>query len=184
MRRLRLMFVLLALPLAGCALNGGPASYAISHKAPYQLDTGDVVRVSVYGEAELSKSYRVDDAGNVSLALVGSVQVRGKSTEVAAATIAAALSRGYIRDPSVAVEIDTYRPFYIQGGVKTAGQFAFIDGMTIRAAISSAGGFTNQAGRERAVLYRKRGDQLIKSIVNLDTPIAPGDLIVVPESLF
>ncbi len=92
-----------------------------------------MVRVSVYGEAELTKSYSVDDAGALSLPLVGPVPVRGKTTQATAKAITAALAQGYIREPSVAVEIETYRPFFIQGEVDNAGQFAYVYGMTVRA---------------------------------------------------
>ena len=121
MRWLRLFLVLMLIPLAGCALNTRPSTYLVQTKGPYALDTGDVVRVTVYGEAELTKSYKVDDGGAVSLPLVGAIHVRGLTTQMAAANITAALADGYIREPSVAVEIETYRPFFIQGAIKNAG---------------------------------------------------------------
>jgi len=181
MRWLRLFLVLLLVPLAGCALNARPATYLVEIKGPYALDTGDVVRVSVYGEPELTATYKVDDAGSISFPLVGAVRVRGLTTQMAAATITAALADGYIRDPSVAVEIDTYRPFFIQGAVKTAGQFTYVYGMTVRAAISTAGGFSETADRTRALVYRRQGNQMAKGTVDLDFPIYPGDTVVVLE---
>ena len=63
MRWLRLFLLVLLIPLAGCALNGRPATYPVATKGAYTLDTGDVVRVTVYGEAELTKSYHVNDDG-------------------------------------------------------------------------------------------------------------------------
>jgi polysaccharide export outer membrane protein len=183
MRWLRLLLIVFVLPLvvSACALNGGPATYLVETKGPYALDTGDVVRVTVYGEAELTNSYRVDDAGKLALPLIGAVPVRGKTTRMAAAEITAALAAGYIREPSVAVEIDTYRPFFIQGAVKQGGQFPYVYGMTVRAAISTAGGFSDTADRGRAIIYRRQGKEMVKGIVNLDFPIFPGDTIVVSE---
>jgi polysaccharide biosynthesis/export protein len=181
MRWLRLLLILMVIPLAACAMNGRPATYLVEVKGPYALDTGDVVRVTVYGEAELSKSYKVDDGGSLSLPLVGPVKVRGKTTQLAAASITAALAEGYIREPSVAVEIETYRPFFIQGAVKTGGQFPYVYGMTVRAAISTAGGFSDTADTTRAIVYRRQGNQMVKGAVNLDFPIYPGDTIVVSE---
>jgi polysaccharide export outer membrane protein len=181
MRWLRVLLVLLVIPLAACAVNGSSGSYLVDTKGPYTLDTGDVVRVTVYGETDLSNSYRVDDSGALSLPLVGPVQVRGRTTQAAAASITAALARGYIREPSVAVEIETYRPFYIQGSVKTGGQFPYVYGMTVRAAISTAGGFDDTADRTHAVIYRRQGNQMVKGVVTLDYPIFPGDTIVVGE---
>lgn len=174
-----LVFVLL--PLAACAMNARSATYLVEVKGPYTLDTGDIVRVSVYGEPEVTKSYRVDDAGAVSLPLVGAVPVRGLTTQMAAARISAALANGYIREPSVAVEIEQHRPFFIQGAVKNAGQFSYVYGMTVRAAVATAGGYTDTADRARAVVYRARGKQMVKGVVDLDFPIHPGDTVVVSE---
>jgi polysaccharide export outer membrane protein len=181
MRWLRLLLIFLVVPLAACAMNVRPATYFVETKGPYTLDTGDVVRVSVYGEAEMTKSYTVDDGGALSLPLVGSVKVRGKTTQLAAQAITAALAAGFIREPSVAVEIDTYRPFFIQGAVKQAGQFPYVYGMTVRAAISTAGGFADTADRGKAVLYRRQGQEMAKGAVDLDFPIFPGDTIVIGE---
>ena len=181
MRWLRLLLLLLLVPLAACAVNARPSTYLVEVKGPYALDTGDVIRVSVYGEAELTKSYAIDDAGAVSLPLIGSVPVRGRTTQQAAAAITAKLAQGFIREPSVAVEIETYRPFFIQGAVESAGQFPYVYGMTVRAAISTAGGYTDTASREDALIYRRQGNQMVKGSVNLDFPIYPGDTIVVPE---
>jgi polysaccharide export outer membrane protein len=103
------------------------------------------------------------------------------TTQMAAANIAGALANGYMRNPDVAVEIDTYRPFFIQGAVKTAGQFTYVYGMTVRAAISTAGGYTETADRSRATIYRRQGKQMVKGTVSLDFPIFPGDTIVIAE---
>jgi polysaccharide export outer membrane protein len=181
MRWLRLFFVLLLLPLAGCALNARPSTYLVEVKGPYALDTGDVVRVTVYGEPEVTKSYRVDDAGAISLPLIGTIPVRGLTTQMAAASITAALANGYIRDPSVAVEIETYRPFFIQGAVKNGGQFPYVYGMTVRAAVATAGGFGETADRTRAIVYRRQGKEMVKGAVRLDFPIYPGDTVVILE---
>ncbi len=184
MRWLQLFLILLVIPLAGCALNGRAATYLVETKGPYTLDTGDVVRVTVYGEAEMTKSYKVDDGGAIALPLVGAIQVRGRTTQMAAANITAALADGYIREPSVAVEIETYRPFFIQGAVKNAGQFSYVYGMTVRAAISTAGGYSDTADRSRAVVYRSQGEEMSKGTVDLDFPIYPGDTVVISERWF
>ncbi len=184
MRRLQLFLVLMTLSLAGCALNGGPARYAVDTKVAYPLDTDDIIRVTVYGEAELTQTYKVEDGGTVSLPLAGQVHVRGLTTQMAAASITSALSDGYIREPSVAVEIAQYRPFFIQGAINGAGQFPYVYGMTVRAAISTAGGYTDTADRSRATLYRRKGTAMVKGIVSLDFPIYPGDTIVISERWF
>jgi len=182
MRWLRsLLLTLVVASLAGCASLGTPATYLVQTKGPYLLDTGDIVRVSVYGDAEISQNYKVDDGGAIMFPLVGPVDVRGATTQMAAANIAQALANGYMRNPNVAVEIDTYRPFFIQGAVKNAGQFAYVYGMTVRAAIATAGGYSETADRSRAVIYRRQGKQMVKGTVSLDFPIYPSDTIVIGE---
>ena len=183
MRWLHVLMIALTLPLAACA-STRPATYLVETKGPYQLDTGDAVRVTVYGDAELSDTYRIDDSGAIAFPLVGPIQVRGTTTNVAAGRLAAALANGYMRNPDVAVEVAEYRPFFIQGEVKNAGQFQYVYGMTVRAAISTSGGFSDTADRNSAVVYRRQGDQMVKGTVDLDFPIYPGDTIVVLERWF
>jgi len=180
MRWLQLLFLLLVVPLGACSLNH-VSTYATQAQAPYVLDAGDVIAVSVYGDEAISKSYKVDDAGMISMPLVGPLSVRGLTTSGTAAEIARALANGYMRNPNVAVQIDTYRPFFIQGAVKTAGEFAYVPQMTVRAAISTAGGYTDTASRSGATIYRKTGSTMQKATVDLDYPIRPGDTIVIAE---
>lgn len=179
MRWLSLFIIFLLLPLSACSINSGPQTYRVQTQGPYTLDSGDVIRVAVYGDAELSAQYRVSDSGSIAFPLVGPINVRGKTTQVAAARITAALANGYMRNPNVAVEISTYRPFFIQGEVTTSGQFPYIYAMTVRGAISTAGGFTDTANRTRVVIYRPQESRMIKGTVGLDFPIRPGDTIVV-----
>ncbi len=183
MRWLPVLSVLLLLPLAACTTTR-PSTYLVETKGPYQLDTGDAVRVTVYGDAELTNTYRVDDNGAVAFPLVGPVQVRGQTTTTAASRLAGALANGYMRNPDVAVEIAEYRPFFIQGEIANSGQFPYVYGMTVRAAISTAGGFSDTADRNRVIVYRPQGGQMVKGAVDLDFPIYPGDTIVVSERWF
>jgi polysaccharide export outer membrane protein len=184
MRWLPLLTAVLMLPISACATTTRPATYLVDTKGPYQLDTGDAVRVTVYGDDELSDVYRVDDSGSIAFPLVGQVPVRGKTTAGAAASLSAALANGFMRSPNVAVEVSEYRPFFIQGEIGNSGQFPYVYGMTVRAAISTAGGFGDTADRNRAVVYRRQGHQMVKGVVDLDFPIFPGDTIVILERWF
>lgn len=183
MRWLPILALAATLSLTACATTR-PAAYLVETKGPYTLDTGDAVRVTVYGDAELTNTYRVADNGAISFPLVGSVQVRGQTTSAAATRVAAALANGYMRDPDVAMEIAEYRPFFIQGEVTSSGQFPYVFGMTARAAISTAGGFTDTADRTRVIVYRRQGNEMVRGVVDLDFPIFPGDTVVVNERWF
>jgi polysaccharide export outer membrane protein len=182
MRWLRLIVVLILVPLAACSISPRSSVETLAISGPYTIDAGDVLRVGVYGEDTLSKTYRVDGSGQISFPLAGPITLRGLTTNRAASAIAAALS-GYMRHPDVTVEVDTYRPFYIQGGVATPGQFAFVPGMTVRAAASTAGGFEGGVAPSRVTIYRTIAGQVVRDSVDLDFPIYPGDTIVVGSSV-
>ncbi|WP_404404386.1 polysaccharide biosynthesis/export family protein [Pelagibacterium halotolerans] len=176
-----LLVLLLPLLLAACAHAGGPATYLVEQTGPYRLDSGDVVRVTVYGDANLTNTYRVDDSGAIALPLVGAIPARGLTAEVVGSRITAALANGFMRNPNVAVEVAEYRPFFIQGAVASPGALPYVYGMTARAAISAAGGFTEVANRDSAVIYRRQGSDMVRGSVGLDFPILPGDTIVISE---
>ncbi len=176
---MRLLILALIIPLSACAINARPGTYLVETSGPYQLDSGDVVRVSVYGDTELSNLYRVDDDGAISFPLVGQVGLRGATVRIAAARITAALANGFMRSPQVAVEVSSYRPFFIQGEVTSSGQYPYVYAMSVRAAISTAGGFTDTANRNRVNIFRPSGSEMIKGVVDMDFPIQPGDTIVV-----
>lgn len=180
-----LVLAALALALAGCVQTPGRSdNYPVTANGPYLLDTGDVLRISVYGETSLTNSYTVGADGTISMPLIGPVRVAGLTTRAVAGKITAALANGYMRSPNVAVEVAQYRPFYIQGAVTKSGQYPYVYGMTVRAAISTAGGYTETANRGQVTIYRPQTGQMQKGKVDLDFPIAPGDTIVVPERWF
>ena len=172
--------------LSGCAVapKSGPSYVSPpieKAEASYLLDTGDILRVTVYNDAQLTNSYGIDDAGYISLPLVGRVFARGRTVSQTSSMIEFRLAEGYLKDPNVAVEVAQYRPFYIQGEVTNSGQFPFVFGMTVRAAISTAGGFTDVAAKRNVTIHRKTSTGVKKVIVGMDAEIQPGDTIVVGE---
>jgi polysaccharide export outer membrane protein len=88
----------------------------------YTLDSGDKLRVVVFGQDGLSASYSVDTGGSITMPLIGAVAARGHTPAQLQAAIAAKLRQGYVREPHVAVEVETYRPFFILGEVTLPGQ--------------------------------------------------------------
>jgi polysaccharide export outer membrane protein len=166
--------------LSGCAIHGTP-SYTIPTPAAYTLDTGDVVRVTVYGDDTLTNTYTVTDKGTISFPLVGQVVARAQTITTIEREITELLANGYMISPKVSVEITTYRPFFIDGAVTTGGQYPYVWGMTARAAVATAGGFKDFADRTRVMIYRKVGKAQAKFSSPLDAPIMPGDTVVVAE---
>jgi len=178
--RFALSFTLLFF-ISACAINPSSNTYLIETKGPYTLDTGDMIRVNIYGDKDISANYRIGDDGAISFPLIGAIDARGLTTQQISTNITLALSQSYMRNPDVTVEIAEYRPFFIQGEVKQAGKFPYVYGMSVRAAISNAGGFTDVADRSYAIVYRAQGDQMVKGKVELDFPIYPGDTIVIND---
>lgn len=156
----------------------------IMPRGPYLLGTGDRLRVVVFGQEGLTNSYAVDATGAIAMPLVGLVPAAGRSTDMLARDIAAKLRGGFIREPSVSVEVETYRPFFIMGEVTAGGQFPFVTGMTVQNAIAIAGGFTPRANRWNIEVTRKVNGQLYRADVPLTHPLAPGDTVVVRERWF
>ena len=113
----------------------------------YALDTGDKLRIVVFGQEGLSNSYFVDAAGQVTIPLIGAVTARGLTTQALARAVAAKLRAGFIREPHVAIEVETYRPFFILGEVTQPGQYPYVPNMTVETAVAIAGGFTPRAYR-------------------------------------
>src|SRR3954469_8333518 len=173
-----------------------PASYAVRRVAqvvpvaatfedgPYTLDSGDKLRIVVFGQDTLSNNYTVDSQGAVSLPLVGAVEARGLATWQLGSAIAARLRSGYVRDPSVAVEIETYRPFFVLGEVTFPGQYPYVPNMTVENAIAIAGGFTPRAAKDKVSITRKVQGAPSRLVLPLRYPLRPGDTIEVSERWF
>lgn len=150
----------------------------------YEIDSGDRVRVFVYGQPSLSRIYPVDSAGRIHVPLIGSVNARGLTTRGLAKSIAAKLGTEYVRNPEVSVEVAQYRPFYILGEVRTAGQYPWVSGMTVQTAVAIAGGYTPRA-TERHVTLTRRADGLATEMsVPTSYLVMPGDTIYVEERFF
>jgi polysaccharide export outer membrane protein len=110
--------------------------------------------------------------------------VAGKTTAQVEHEIAEKLKGGYIREPKVTVEIDTYRPFFILGEVTNSGQFPYVNGMTVQTAVAIAGGYTPRAAKDYAELTRQTPRGLLAGVVPITYPVRPGDTIVIKERWF
>jgi len=157
---------------------------ASPYEQPYTLDAGDKLRIVVFGQDGISNSYIVDAGGNVNLPLVGVVPARGGTTQQLAQRITERLKQGYVREPHVTVEIDTYRPFFILGEVTNPGQYPYVADMTVEKAVAIAGGFAPRANKNKVELTRSAPGQQSKGEVPLTYPLRPGDTVVVKERWF
>ena len=165
-----------------------PQNYGYASASPYQpsytLDSGDKLRVVVFGQEGLTNSYIVDAGGNINMPLVGTLPARGVSTQQLASLITTRLKQGYVREPHVSVEIEAYRPFFILGEVNNPGQYPFVANMTAEKAVAIAGGFSPRASKSKVELTRNAPGQQVHGQVPLNYPLRPGDTIVVKERWF
>lgn len=203
-----MIIVATALALGGCMRRSGPVvmvqpqntldtiayggrvppmatAYAPNGPEPaYRLDAGDRLRVVVYGQEGLTNTYSIDAAGSITMPLIGAVPARGRTPAGLAAEITTRLRRGFIREPSVAVEVESYRPFFILGEVTAPGQYPYVPHMSVESAVAIAGGFTPRAQRDRVTVTHPEGGGTVREVVPLGTPLSPGDTVYVGERWF
>lgn len=165
--------------VAGWSTRGDVISTA--EGGPYLLDTGDKLRVFVYGQPSISRLYTVDQKGKISMPLIGGVRARGLTTYGLERVLRDKLGASYVRDPQVTVDVQQNRPFFIHGEVRNAGQFPFVNGMTAETAVAIAGGYSERADQRRIKVTRKvDGDSLVMDVAPTDV-LRPGDVIYVYE---
>ena len=165
------------------------ASYAaaqrpVAYDTPYRLDAGDKLRVVVYGQEGLTNTYAIDAGGSITMPLIGAVPARGRTPAGLASDISAKLRNGFIREPSVAVEVETYRPFFILGEVAAPGQYPYVPNMNVESAVAIAGGFSPRAKRDSVTLTHTDNSGSSRVVVPLGTPLGPGDTVLVGERWF
>jgi polysaccharide export outer membrane protein len=169
-------------------IMAAPAAYAEPkpprYDAPYHLDAGDRLRVVVYGQEGLTNTYAIGTGGSITMPLIGAVPARGRTTAGLAAEIAAKLRKGFIREPSVAVEIEAYRPFFILGEVAAPGQYPYVPNMTVESAVAIAGGFSPRARRDQVTLTHTDASGTARFVVPPGSAVAPGDTVLVGERWF
>jgi polysaccharide biosynthesis/export protein len=179
------LVLLAATGLSACAsYRPAPAAFSEAVHAPYVLDAGDRVRVTVFDEETLTNSYAIDQAGYIAFPLIGAVPARGFTLAQVEETIATKLRQGYLRNPDVSIEVETYRPVFIMGEVGSAGQYAYVPGMTVQKAIASAGGFTPRAQQASVDITREVNGEIMTGRVPTTDLVLPGDTLYIRERLF
>ena len=177
--------VVAALVLPGCMQTSALVTTGLAPAdEPYRLDAGDKLRIVVYGQDNLTNTYAVGASGAITMPLIGAVPARGLTPAELAASVTARLKRGYLREPYVAAEVDTYRPFFILGEVAAPGQYPYVPKLTVETAVAIAGGFTPRAERKAIKLTRVGEAGAAQAVVPPGTFLKPGDTIVVTERWF
>lgn len=190
--------VALCLLVAAC----GPKAVSTAVETPAQvprpdtsLGVGDTFDVRVYGEPDLSGSYRVGAEGTINFPLAGQIKVDGLEPQQISKKIAERLSDGILRNPQVTVLVkdQSSKKVYIIGQVSKPGTLTFTPSMSVVEAITLSGGFTPLAAKNDTTLTRS--EQGVKTTIKVPVEdigqgkarnvyLRPGDIISVPERLF
>ncbi|NOW45596.1 polysaccharide export outer membrane protein [Novosphingobium sp. SG751A] len=195
--RNRLRFALLAalhggalLSLTACAQDRlpplEPASAAAIQSAPaYVIAPGDLVRIVVYNEPNMTGDYLVLPEGTIQLPLIGVVMAKGQTASQLSDEILGKLRKGILTEPRISVNLAQMRSVFVSGAVTKPGAYPYIPDMTVDMAVAVAGGYTDRGAHNRVVL-RHSGEAERQFELNPGMPIklAPGDIIKVPERAF
>lgn len=172
------------LTLTACGTTGLPALPNSGETAAYTLDTGDKLRIAVFGQEQLTGEYGINDKGELSMPLIGAVAARGRTIAGLEQLLKQRLAQGILVDPSVSVQIAAYRPFFILGEVSRPGQYPYVENMTVLTAAAIAGGFTFRAEQNTVSITRVTEGRSQEFKADRDALVRPGDTVFVHERFF
>ena len=182
--RRRIGFVLAAIVfLAGCETMPSTRTAAVNAEEPYRLAAGDVISIRIFGgDEEISyPRIRLNEGGAVALAF-GRFAAAGRTPQELETEILESAKGKYLLKPRVWINIEEYRPYFMQGQIARPGAFPYQPRLNVRRAINIAGGFRERASRDKIFIIRDNDTQQVR--VDLDTPVRPGDTVIIEESLF
>jgi polysaccharide export outer membrane protein len=151
----------------------------------YHLAAGDQVRIITFSDEQLTGDFRVNDGGNIALPLLGPVHAEGLTTNQLERKVVQTLQqKNLYRDPSVAVEVISYRPVFVLGEVAKPGQYPYQPGMSVVTAVAVAGGFTYRAVQDTASIVRITKGKSEEFKADRESLVRPGDVITIFERRF
>ena len=192
------LFCLLTCAASACYATGPKVPTAGVQGKPSEDRVGidDVFDVRVYGEPDLSGSYRVANDGTIDFPLAGRLAVSGLRTgEIQAFLITKLGGGGYLMNPQITVTMKerNSQKITVFGQVSKPGQVGYYPNMTIVDAIASAGGFTGIAAKNSVNLRREVGGKIETHVYPVaditeghsqNVMVLPGDVLVVDERVF
>ncbi len=169
-------------------------AYSASANSPasseYRISTGDILDVTVFQVADLSKTVRVGEDGNITLPLVGKTPVVGKTASEAEQRLADALKKKYLQSPQVTIYVKQFgQRVTVNGSVRTPKVMEVDGRVTLTQAIAGAGGLGDLADSKRIHIARTDGQHVHDQVYNLDEiqagtapdPVLQGGDIIVAE---
>ena len=179
MHSLSRRFLVLAGAIVLAGLIAMPSQSAVNDV--YNLGSGDKLRITVFGEDNISGEFEIDSAGWISMPLIGEVRATGLSWRQLGQAIRERLLDGYLKDPQISGEVLNYRPYFIDGEVEDPGEYPFRQGITVRETVAVAGGFKYWANKKAAFITRRNDASMRKKKVRMDALVHPGDYIWVDD---
>ena len=172
-------------PASAAFAQNTPTGTQVSTLSNYRLGSGDVISIQVLGEDDLKRErIRLSDAATISYPILGEIRLYGKTVAELETLIREGLTGRYLVNPQVTVTIIEYRSFFINGQVEKPGGYAYMPGLTVRKAVSLAGGFKERASKEKIFVIRDDDPSKASKRVSQDETVHPGDIITVEESFF
>lgn len=167
--------------LFAIALLTGAATSVVAQN-DYIVGSQDVLTVTVFGEAELSGKYTVEQDGTFTFPQIGRVKAGGLTLRNLELELKTKLADGYLKNPQVAVAIETYRSqrILVMGEVRSPGEYQLNGEMTLLAALARAGSITPSAGHEATIVRPKHNpaaDEDPSEIIKIDlTDLQAGNM--------
>ena len=182
MRAIVVLLLAVAFSPAAAQPARAPSANVLSS---YKLGAGDVITIKVFGEDDLSREkIKVSDAGTVPYPVLGEIKILGRTVGELERQITDGLRGRYLVNPRVAVTLEEYRSFFINGQVGKPGGYSYQPGLTVEKAISLAGGLKERASVNKMYLVREDDSTKTRVKVNMSSEVRPGDVLTIEESFF
>jgi len=187
-------------PPAGRTVDAGADLAEISEDDDdYVIGPGDSLQVFVWGHEDLSTVVQVRPDGEISTPLVEDMQAAGKTPTELARAVEVVLSE-FVRSPTVTIIIQEFvgeydRQIRVVGQATQPQALNFREGMTLLDVMIQVGGLSEFASGNKAKIVRRQdGDEIvinvrIKDLLNRgdmeqNVRMLPGDVLIIPESVF
>jgi polysaccharide export outer membrane protein len=176
--------------VAGQSASASALASADTLTGDYKISAKDILQVAVFQVKDLDNTVQVGEDGNITLPLIGKIQLRGKTTHEAEQVIAGKLRDKYLQSPQVSVSIKQYgKRITISGEVKTPRVLPDDGQTTLTQAIANSGGLSELADTTRVHVARSMDQHIQDEVYNLETiqagkatdPLLRGGDIVVAE---
>ena len=176
MKRILVGFVLFAVAALGFA--------QAPEKPGEKLGVGDAVRVTVYGQADLTTEARITEKGTIGVPLIGEVKIGGLTTTQAGSYIAERYKSGkYFKNPQVSVALTTLRSRQVSllGHVARPGRYALDETSSKLADVIAAAGGLTAEGSDKVTIMRNGKSQTVAAL-GKDFELKGGDTVVVERA--